>query len=147
MAGGITSVEADVSELIRGIAEIRELSFRPFFASLAEDMEGEAYDNYQTSGHGKWQKLAKSTLRKKARAGKSNKALIWSGTSMNSPTIDSGEDFASVQGNTPQIVFHVSDAPRHKIPKRDPYKMEDSFYDEAIERLGTFIASGGREGL
>lgn len=140
-------VTVDTTELEKSVKDIGDLDFEPFMATVATDLETAVADMFATSGHGMFAPLAPSTLRRKAALGKSSQALIFNGTWRNSPTTWWDALSAGVTTNVPYAVYHVSDAPRSKIPKRDVYELPESVYDDINERLGDFIASGGKEGL
>lgn len=116
-------------------------------ASVAQDLETAVIDMFDTSGHGTFAPLAPSTLYRKAKAGKSSQPLIFNGTWRNSPSTSNDATSASVTTNVSYAVFHVSDAPRSKIPLRDVYALPDAFFDELDDRLALYLSSGGKEGL
>jgi phage gpG-like protein len=141
----VTQVQADTSDVVRAVRALG-VDLHPFFASLGEDLAAEVHDNFKTSGHGSFAALAPSTLKRKAKAGKSAVPLIWNAIWMNSPTIITDEFSAEVTTNVNYAVFHVSKAPRKKIPLRDVYQMTADFMNDVAERLARFIATGGKEG-
>ena len=55
---------------------------------------------------------------------------------------DSGPDFAEASTDTPYAVFHVSDAPRSKIPLRNPFDLPDATLDEALDMIVAELTRG-----
>lgn len=111
----------------------------PQMRVLAADMAAAVVDRFDS---GNFQALAPSTLRRKLAAGKSAQPLIFNGTWRNTHGESSGTDWAALSTNVPYAVFHVSDAPRSKIPLRNPYDLGSEFWEQAYARLGEYIATG-----
>ena len=141
----MSSAEVDVTELVKLLEKYAAIDLAPFFASLSEDMASAVLDMFKSSGNGTWPTLAVSTAIQKLRKGKSLQPLVYNGTWMNSPTVESDATSATVGTNVPYAIFHVSDAPRSKIPLRNPYDLGQPFYDDATMRLADFIANMGHK--
>jgi phage gpG-like protein len=148
-AEGSGPVDVDVDEVVAALVKPKNVDLTPFFASLSQDMVAAVSDNFDSSGGSggtPWQGLAPSTLKRKAKAGKSSKPLIYNGIWQGSPTVLYDSTSAEVGTNVTQAVFHVSSAPRKKIPLRNPYDVGPDFYEDATERLVLFISTEGKQG-
>lgn len=133
--------EVDMTEVIREIENLgknaRDLS--PQMAVVASDIVAEVTRRFQA---GNFQVLAKSTLKRKLRAGKSAQPLLYNGGWRNSHEPDFGPDFAATYTDRFYAIFHVSDQARSKIPLRDPYAFDQDFWDEQVEHITQFLLTG-----
>jgi phage gpG-like protein len=95
----------------------------------------EVDDMFETSGHGKWKGYAESTLRKRGHID-SAKMLIDTGRLAASITGAYTQDEAEAFTNVEYAKYHVSDAPRTKLPKRDFFDIDiDQVQREAADFL------------
>lgn len=91
---------------------------------------------------GRFEPLKASTLKRKARKGKSSRPLIYDGAWSGGHEPDSGPHHAAVTASVPYAIYHVSKEPRSVIPLRDPYAFDQDFWDDAVLRVGQFIITG-----
>lgn len=133
--------EFDMGPLVSKLEDIKErgIDASEQMQVIAVDMLDEVANQF---AHGKFQQLAKSTLKRKARLGKGSRPLIFDGGWSGGHEPDSGPHHAGVTSDAPYRVFHVSKQPRSKIPLRDPYAFDQAFWDDAVLRLGEFIVTG-----
>ena len=98
----------------------------------------EVDDMFETSGHGKWQPLAKST---RARRGESARILMDTGRLAASITPAYSGNTAEAYTNVNYAKYHTSDAePRTRIPKRDFFDIDvpavlDEFVDFILKEV------------
>jgi phage gpG-like protein len=130
-------VTADLSSLkfwFRAL-EDRAVNLKEVNRLLVAAMIERIDDNFETEGHGEWRKLADSTLERRRGEGKDAKILQDTGrlaASINQGNSEVGNDFAEVFTNVSYAKYHVSSAPRTKIPLRDFLDIHmDSFLEEA----------------
>lgn len=91
---------------------------------IAHDMVDRVEDNFATEGHGEWQGLADSTLKRRRKMGRGAKILQDTGRMAAATTADWGNDYAEAFNNTEYAKYHVSKKPRRKIPLRDFLAMD-----------------------
>lgn len=86
---------------------------------VAEILVTAVEDEFDTEGHGAWPPLAESTIA--ARRGGGGGAKMLQDTSVLAGSIrpDFGDDFGAAATDVPYAIFHVSSAPRKKIPERN----------------------------
>ncbi len=101
-------------------------------AVVAEMLVSEVGDKFDQEGPG-WAPLSPSTLAK--RRGASAQILQDTGRLAASIRADSGPDFAEAATDVAYAVYHVSDAPRSRLPLRDFFDLPDRVFDEASELL------------
>ena len=125
-------IEADELEEILGRAAPADLNLEPAMAAIAEMLVLRVHEEYETEGHGEWQELSESTL---ARRGADAEMLRdtdrWYAS--NAPT--HGDDWAEVGSDVDYAIYHVSSAPRHLIPMRNPYVFREDTLDEIAELI------------
>jgi phage gpG-like protein len=115
--------------------ERRAVSSTDVLPSIAEMLVSKVAEEFETSGQGEWPPFAASTLRGRRGQG-SPKLLEDSGTFRDSVHADTGTDYAEAATNCPYAVYHVSEAPRKKLPRRDPFDIDEAdAQDEAIDLL------------
>lgn len=100
-------------------------------AFIADEMLGEAHENIETEGHGKWPDLADATLEARRKAGKGAKMLADTGRLAGSFETEYSNEHAEVFTNVEYGKFHVSaehgastDARTH-VPERDYFQFEE----------------------
>jgi phage gpG-like protein len=124
----------DLLDVLQGMEAAAENLAEPM-AVIAEALVGRVNDKFETGGPG-WAPLADSTLAKRRKAGKGAQLLKDSGRMAASVRPDSGSDFAEAATDDAKAVFHVSDEPREKIPKRDFMDvLDDAMLDEAAQTI------------
>ena len=116
-------VELDVSEL-SGLLEKfarRGRSFREITPQVAEILVTAVDDEFDTEGQssGGWAPLAPSTVAGRRKGGLGAKILQDSSNLVGNIRPDYGSDYGEAATDVPYAIFHVSSAPRKKLPKRD----------------------------
>lgn len=136
-----TSASVDITELLdvlQGI-EDRAGDLSVPMGNIAEALVGRVNDKFEGGGPG-WQGLAASTLAKRRKAGKGAEILKDNGRLAGSIEPDSGPDYAEAATDVEYAVYHVSDAPRTKIPKRDFLDvLDDDMLDEAADTIMAYL--------
>lgn len=122
----------EVTKIIKGLGDAAG-DMSPTMEILAEQLVSEVSDTWDTAGHGTWPDLADST--KAHRRGTSYEILKDTGRAAQSVNPVHGPDFAEASTDVDYMKFHVGDAPRTKIPKRDPFVLTD----EAVDRARDFL--------
>lgn len=124
-------VDCNADELVKALAAMRRRgeNLSGTMAAAAEVLVAAVSDEFSTAGRGSWDPLAESTLRK--RRGSTAQILMDTGRFAGSIEAYSGDDFAEAATDVSYAVFHVSDAPRSRIPKRDPFDIDPERISEA----------------
>jgi phage gpG-like protein len=91
-----------------------------------------------------WPALAPSTLKFKARMGKSSKPLIFNGLLKNSMKPGVDPDGPYVVSKTEYGNYHQSDEPRTKLPQRKFMWLSDLFRKNMIDRYQAYYVDGKR---
>lgn len=141
-AGTVYLEDADLT------AQLDELRARgektaPVMATIAEMLVGRVQEEFETAGHGRWPKLAESTLRKRRMRGAGAQILKDTGRAAASIRADHTETSAEAATDVSYMVFHCSDAPRTIIPLRNPFDIPDDAFDEATDTLLAFVIGAG----
>jgi phage gpG-like protein len=107
---------------------------------VAQMLVGAVHGVFEAQGPG-WPPFAASTL--KGRRGKGNPKLLQdTGVLVGSIRGESGADYAEAGTNVPYVVFHASDAPRRKIPLRNPFDIDqEKVLDDVVSLLLAEIVS------
>lgn len=136
-----STVTVDTAQLQRAIAKFpaRAKDCSRQLDVIGEDIIAAIQDRFTSGG---FQALAASTLKFKARHGKSAQPLIFNGTWRREHHKRVEPRAVDVLTTVPYAVYHVSDGPRSKIPLRNPYDLPAEVYSEAARRLANFIATG-----
>lgn len=136
------TVLIDGSDLARFISQFggRAKHMHPAMRDVGETLLGYVDEELETSGHGRFPPLAPSTLRRKARMGWSSKPLFATGAMAAANFVESGDDYAEVKNSKPYSIFHVSKAPRTKIPLRDFFDIQEEAFDESAQIILNHLA-------
>lgn len=137
------SVGVDASELERVILEIkrRGKNTRDAMRTVSLLLVEEVDEMFETSGHGQWEGFSENTMRRRGNIDNA-KLLIDTGRLAASITPASTATEAEAFTNVEYAKYHVSDAPRKKIPKRDFFDIDTaSVVEEAADLLLREIAS------
>lgn len=111
----------------------------PVMAVVANNLVAAVDDEFETEGHGKWPPFADSTKRARgANAKLLQKTGQWVGS--HEPNFNSLE--ASATTGVEYAVFHVSDAPRERLPLRNPYDLPDEVWEEQAALIAQYVATG-----
>lgn len=131
------SVSVDMSGVEYAIKEIvaRGKNTRYVMKSISLLLVEEVDEMFETSGHGKWDGYAESTQRRRGHIDNA-KMLIDTGRLAASITPASDAVSAEAFTNVEYAKYHVSDAPRTKIPLRDFFDIDTgSVVEEAIDLI------------
>jgi phage gpG-like protein len=112
----------------------------PTLQIVAEMLVSEVNDRWMSAGDGTWPDLAPST--KAARRGESYQILVDTGRGIGSLQAYVGEDYAEAASDVDYLKYHCGDAPRSRVPKRDPFELSD----EALQRPTEFLLQSIAEG-
>lgn len=99
---------------------------------VAEMLTAAVSDKFDQGGPG-WQPLAESTLLK--RRGSTAQILVDTGRLAASIQGDHGPDFAEASTSVSYAVYHVSSAPRSRIPLRDFFDVSEDVFED----IGAFL--------
>ncbi len=127
-------VSVDVRDLTKVLDALQKAAGKmpDLMPTVAEILVSAVHQQFETEGGGKWQRLAPSTLAR--RRGGSAKILQDTGLFAGSITPDYGPGFAEAFTNVPYAVFHTSDQPRHVLPYRNPFDVdEDAVLAEVVD--------------
>lgn len=126
------SVSVDTSELEKALADFARQgsNTRDVMRQIAIALVDEVDDMFETSGHGKWKDFADSTKRARGDTD-SAKLLLDTGRLAASITPAYTKTEAEAFTNVEYAKYHVSDANRTKIPKRDFFDID---LDKVVSR-------------
>jgi phage gpG-like protein len=123
----VRELRAVLDELAKNAENLPEL-----MPAVAETLVGAVHEQFDTEGQGKWPPLAASTLAGRRGGGVGAKILQDTGLFAGSVTPFYGPDFAEAFTNVPYAIFHTSDAPRTKIPYRNPFDIDEEAVLEEV---------------
>lgn len=130
-------VEIDVRELQALINEFerRGKSFSRITPTVASILTTAVEDEFNTEGHGQWPPLSAATVAK--RRGTTAMILQDTGNLAGSMRPDHGSDWGAAATDVPYAIFHVSSAPRSKIPLRDFLAVDTP---DVLDEIGDLLA-------
>jgi phage gpG-like protein len=141
--GGGSLVDYDSSELALALERLRDAGAdvaaetMPVLAEILVSAVHEVFEREgAVAGRPRWPDLAASTRRKRAKRQPSGVFKILQDTGVLAGSIMPHADQAVAEAftNVPYAGFHISDAPRRVIPKRDFTDIDfDAAADEAVE--------------
>ena len=113
-------------------------------AIVAEMLVTRVDDEYETAGHGTWDPLAESTLRKRRRKGRGAQILKDTGRAAGSTHGEHSDEHAAAYTDVAYMIFHASSAPRRIIPYRNPFDLAspDDVAEEAAQTIVDWVAHG-----
>lgn len=124
----------------------RSIDLTPQLEVIGQDVMNAVQDAFK---QGSFVPLAESTLKRKAKAGKSSQPLIYDGTWRRQHHTRVESNSVTVVTDVPYAVYHVSSAPRTKIPLRNPYDLGSSgpmgdtgVLKDCADRLAHYVATG-----
>ncbi len=135
MAGSaVFDVSVDAAELAEGLERFAARGGRldDAMAVAAEMLVAEVNDKFQSGGPG-WPPLAESTLAR--RRGSVAQILVDTGRLAGSIHGVHGADFAEAATDVSYAVYHVSSAPRRKLPLRDFFDLPERVFDDILELI------------
>lgn len=138
------TVLIDGSDIARWISQFggRAKNLRPAMGLVGQTLLAAVDENLATSGHGTFPPLAPSTLRQKARKGQSSKPLFATEAMAASNEVENGNNFSEVTNSKPYSIFHVSKAPRTRLPLRDFFALQEKTYDECTQIILNHVLGG-----
>lgn len=139
MAGTAKLVDVDLSDLVDQVEGLALRDMSGAMDEIAELLTAGVSDKFDQEGPG-WPGLAPSTLAK--RRGAEAQILSDTGRLAGSIEADSGADFAEATTDVEYAAYHVSDAPRSKIPLRDFFDLPESVFDDAADIVLDHIVNG-----
>jgi phage gpG-like protein len=139
-----SGAEVDISEVLRELQRIerRATDLSDIMPVAAETLVGYVQEEWESAGRGRWPGLAPSTIAKRRMGGGAAQVLKDTGRSAASVQAFSGADFAEAATDVATMVYHVSDAPRTRIPLRNPFDVLDLAEPEITSMVARYIASG-----
>ena len=126
-------VTIDGSKLVKLLQRFEKKGgdLTPAMQVIAEQLVSAVNDEFETGGHGKWMD--------KASGSKFEPSwpcyLKASGRLASSIEPTAGASFSEASTDVSYAVYHVSSAPRKKIPLRDFFDVPDSVFDDACDTL------------
>lgn len=120
-ASGNELVQLDMSDMQRLLRQLegRGKHLAPVLPAIADILVTAVEDQFDSEGQGRWPPLAASTVAGRRMGGAGHKILQDTGVLAGSVRPDHGSDWAAAATDVSYAIFHVSSAPRKKIPKRD----------------------------
>lgn len=115
----------------------------PTMEIVAEGFVSDVNDLWESAGNGTWPDLADST--KAHRRGTTYQILKDTGRAAQSVQAHAGADFAEASTDVDYMKFHVGDAPRTKIPKRDPFDLGPESIERATEVILARLAAADQK--
>lgn len=137
MEGSSASVDVDMAGVEDALKQItaRGKNTRYVMKSISLLLVEEVDEMFETSGHGQWRGYADSTLRRRGKIDNA-KMLIDTGRLAASITPANSANTAEAFTNVEYAKFHVSDAPRTKIPLRDFFDIDTGrVVEEAVDMI------------
>jgi phage gpG-like protein len=131
----VASVTVDASALghVLLVLERQGKNTREVMHQISLVLVEEVDEMFETSGHGKWEPFSKNTRRKRGSMSAA-KLLIDTTHLVTSITEAYSQTEAEAFTNVSYAKYHVSDAPRSKIPKRDFFDIDlDKVTEEAVD--------------
>jgi phage gpG-like protein len=129
------SVSVDASEIAQALQHIQQRgkNTRDVMRQVSLILVEEVDEMFETSGHGKWEPFSINTKRQRGDIDAA-KLLIDTGAMAASIVGVHTQTEAEAFTNDPKAKFHVSDANRTKIPKRDFFDIDvPRVVDEAVD--------------
>jgi phage gpG-like protein len=121
------------------------MDLTPAMRIVSEMLVAAVNDEFETGGQGKWARvrpdrlpLAESTLRQ--RRGSTAQILVDTGRMAGGIHGEAGADYAEVASDTEYAVFHVSSAPRSRIPLRNFFDLPEQVYEDAVDAVIEYVA-------
>lgn len=114
------------------------MDLTPAMRIVSEMLVAAVNDEFETGGQGKWAPLAESTLRQ--RRGSTAQILVDTGRMAGGIHGEAGADYAEVASDTEYAVFHVSSAPRSRIPLRNFFDLPEQVYEDAVDAVLAYVA-------
>lgn len=127
----VTVDASDVEEKLKAF-EKRAGDLSPTMAIIAEMLVSGVNDEFDSEGQGDWPALALSTRR---RGGATTKILQNLGVFAGSIRPDSDQDSADASTGVDYAVHHVFGAPKAHIPQRNPFEIDETIFDDAVELI------------
>lgn len=118
----------------------RVRDFSPITPVISEILVAAVDDRWESAGDGQWPPLAPSTVAR--RRGSSAQILKDTGRAAASVRGEHDHESASAVTDVSYMVYHVSDAPRTRIPLRNPFDVYAKVEGEIVETLSEWIATG-----
>lgn len=141
-SGVVYVVTEDLTAQLDAI-EKRGTSAAPVMSVIAEMFVARVSEEFDTAGHGRWKKLAASTLKKRRKGGVGAQPLKNTGIAAGSIRPEHTAQSAEAGTDVGYMVYHVSDAPRTIIPLRNPFDIPEDAFDEATDLLLAFVVGAG----
>jgi phage gpG-like protein len=127
-------VSIDASELVGAIEAFEKRGKRldDAMSVAAELLVSAVNDKFEAAGPG-WAPLAESTLLR--RRGSVAQILVDTGRLVGSIHSLHGPDFAEAATDVSYAVYHVSSAPRSRLPLRDFFDLPERVFDDILELI------------
>lgn len=138
MPAGIVEVTGDLGDQLDQLRKRGE-NTSPVMHTIAEMFVARVDEEYETAGHGKWQRLAESTLKKRRKGGVGAQPLKDTGRAAASTRAEWSDTTAEASTDVGYLAYHCSDAPRSVIPLRNPFDIPEDAFDEATDLLLAFV--------
>ncbi len=135
-SGSLASVSVDMTDVARRLEQMAKagLDLSPVMAVVAEQLVADVHDKFDQEGPG-WAPLAPSTLA--SRRGTTAQILQDTGRFAGSIHGTSGSDYAEASTDVGYAIYHVTGTA--KMPRRDPFDLDDSRIEAAVETIATYM--------
>jgi phage gpG-like protein len=104
-------------------------------AVVSELLVAAVSDRYESQGGGEWPGLADATIAKRRKGEGGTKILQDTGAMAGSTEASHGSDWAQAATGVEYALHHVFGAPKANIPKRNPFEIDERYFDEAAELI------------
>lgn len=125
-----TGLEAEIKRFEKRGGDLSQV-----MSTVAEHLVAAVSDRFEAEGDGQWPPLAPATIAARRKGGRGAKILQDTGRWAGSHRAYFGRDFAEAASDTSYAIYHVSKAPRKRVPYRSPYDLNQRVYDEAVDLI------------
>lgn len=137
-----TAVDSSEFQALLMRARRHGAKLQPIMDVVAEGLVADVSDQFESEGMGKWAPLAAATLAARRKRGRGAKILQDTGRFAGSIRAHAGPNFAEATTDVAYAVYHVSDAPRSRIPLRNPFDLPDEAFDRHVDTIRQYLAEG-----
>lgn len=121
------------AETFRTLEETLANPGRDIMMVAAEELVSGVLEEFDTAGHGSWDPLAESTLKK--RRGATAQILVDTGRMRGGIHAVAGDNWAEAAADADYAKYHVSEDERSVIPLRNFFDIQEQAYEAAIDAI------------
>jgi phage gpG-like protein len=102
-------------------------------AAVSEMFVAAVSDRYESEGDGQWDELKESTVARRRKGSGGVKILQDTGVMAGSTEAAHGSMWAEAATGVEYAIHHVYGAPRANIPQRNPFEIDERYFEEAAD--------------